>query len=239
MGLEKRRRNLEQLRIALSEFRQSEHLQLLEPFRNLFNAQTGEFLDTDGHLSGRDAFRMTSRSLFLTFVFATNLISYATSLVDYLQVLLEIEARSPRNKIQWPLQLGSAVKIATSRGGRSANPLEIGTHDVDAETDDDSDSDSDSMESPLKEKARKRPTKEERRSKTRERREKKYRLDPDADRPRNAFQRFLRTIGFAWAWQTSPEGLFALKYALVSIALWVPAICPSSVYFTYINRGLW
>lgn len=238
-GLEKRRANLEELRNALSEFRQSKHLRLLEPFRNLFDARTGEFLDTDDYLSGTDALRMTSRSLFLTFVFVTNLISYATALVDYLEVLLEIEGRSSRNRLQWPFHLSKAMKVATTRGGPAANPLEIGTHDVDAEDDIDSDSDSDSTHSSLKDKAARRSTKEEKRRKTRERREKKYRLGPDAERPRNAFQRFLRTIGSAWAWQSSPEGLFALKYALVSIALWVPAICPSSVYFTYINRGLW
>jgi hypothetical protein len=39
-----------------------------------------------------------------------------------------------------------------------------------------------------------------------------------------------------WKGVTSPEGIFALKYALVSIALWVPAVAPASAQFTYENR---
>lgn len=238
-GLEKRRTNLEELRTALSEFRQSDHLRLLEPFRSLFDEETGNFKDNADNLSDTDTFRLSTRSLFLTFVFVTNLVSYATTLIEFLQVLLEIEARSPCNKVQWPFQLKHAVKVATSRGGTSVNPLESGTHDVDGEDDEDSDSGTHSAPSVRAEKSRRKPTKEENRRKTLERRKAKYRLDPDADRPRNPLQRFLRTVGFAWVWQSSPEGLFALRYALISIALWVPAICPSSVYFTYVNCGLW
>lgn len=234
-GLDKRRANLEELRNALTDFRQSDHLQLLEPFRELFDAETGNFKNDTDNMSDTDSLRLSTRSLFLTFVFVTNLVSYATTLVEFLEVLLEVEARSPRNKIQWPFQLNNAVKVATSRDGTSVNPLEIGSDTIDDDDDDSSTTDSTSTA----DKTKKRPTKEEKRRKTEERRNTKYALDPDAERPRNALQRFLRTIGFAWAWQSSPEGLFALRYALVSIALWVPAICPSSVYFTYIHRGLW
>jgi hypothetical protein len=234
-GLDKHRANLEELRNALADFRQSDHLQLLEPFRDLFDAETGNFKNNADNMSDTDTFRLSTRSLFLTFVFVTNLVSYATTLVQFLEVLLEVEARSPRNQIQWPFQLNTAVKVATSRDGASVNPLEIGSDSVDEDDDDRSTTDSEDNH----EKTKKRQTKEEKRRKTEERRKRKYALDPDAERPRNALQRFLRTIGFAWAWQSSPEGLFALRYALVSIALWVPAICPSSVYFTYVNRGLW
>lgn len=234
-GLDKHRANLEELRNALADFRQSDHLQLLEPFRDLFDAETGNFKNNPDNMSDTDTFRLSTRSLFLTFVFVTNLVSYATTLVEFLEVLLKVEARSPRNKIQWPFQLNKAVKVATSRDGASVNPLDIGSDSTDENDDDTSTTDS----SDNHEETKKRPTKEEKRRKTEQRRKTKYALDPDAERPRNALQRFLRTIGFAWAWQSSPEGLFALRYALVSIALWVPAICPSSVYFTYVNRGLW
>lgn len=203
----------------------------------MFDADTGNFVNDADHMSDTDTFRLSTRSLFLTFVFVTNLVSYATTLTDFLEVLVEVEARSPRNKIQWPFQLGSAVKVATSRDGTSVDPLEIGSDSGD--NDDESESTTLAPSSLAAEKQKTKPTKDEKRRKTEERRRNKYALDPDAERPRNALQRCLRTIGFAWAWQSSPEGLFALKYALVSIALWIPAICPSSVYFTYIHRGLW
>ncbi|KAJ9113890.1 hypothetical protein QFC19_000084 [Naganishia cerealis] len=241
-GLTKRKAAIEELQAALEDFRNVEHIKLLEPFRDMFDPETGDYKDHPDNLSDADAFRFSTRSLFTSFVFVTNLISYSTTLIDFLQTLLEVEARSPRNKVQWPTALRKIVKIAMDRGGGSAmNPLEIGTQDMDAERDSDSDDDDDtaatsSTRTLVDSKAK---AKEERQQRVKERRRKKYHLDPDAELPKNGLQRFLRTIGLVWRWQSSPEGLFALKYSLVSIALWVPAICPSSAYFTYIHRGLW
>jgi hypothetical protein len=226
-GLMKRKAAIDELRDALEEFRTVEHMKLLEPFRDLFDSETGDFKEHPDSMSDADAFRLSTRSLFTSFVFVTNLISYSTTLIDYLQTLLEIEARSPKNKIQWPTALRKIARIALSRSETAINPLEIGTQDVDS--DDDSDD----------EDLKKRQAKEQRRQKTEERRRKKYHVNPDAEQPKNGLQRFLRTIGLAWRWQSSPQGLFALKYSLVSIALWIPSIVQSSAYFTYVNRGLW
>lgn len=235
-GLMKRKAAIEELKDALGEFRTAEHIKLLEPFRELFDSETGDFKNHPDNLSDADAFQLSTRSLFVSFVFVTNLISYSTTLIDFLETLLEIEARSPKNKIQWPTALRKIAKIAMSHGGAAINPLEIGTQDVDAETDS-SDDEDDSSTSTMQDK--KREAKEQRRQKTAERRRKKYRVDPDAEMPRNGLQRFLRTIGLAWRWQTSPQGLFALKYSLVSIALWIPSVVQRSAYFNYVNRGLW
>lgn len=230
-GLMKRKAAIDELRDALEEFRTVEHMKLLEPFRELFDPETGDFKDHPDSMSDADAFRLSTRSLFTSFVFVTNLISYSTTLIDFLQTLLEVEARSPKNKIQWPTALRKIARIAMSREKTSMNPLEIGTQDVDAETDSEDESDDEDL--------KKQQAKEQRRQKTEERRRKKYHVNPDAEPPRNGLQRFLRTIGLAWRWQSSPQGLFALKYSLVSIALWIPSIVQSSAYFTYVNRGLW
>ncbi|KAJ9117013.1 hypothetical protein QFC22_004671 [Naganishia vaughanmartiniae] len=236
-GLQKRKAAIVELQDALEQFRTVEHIKLLEPFRSLFDPETGDFKSHLGNLSDADVFKLSSRSLFTSFVFVTNLISYSTTLIEFLQTLLEIEARSPQNKVQWPTAFRKIAKIAMSRGGSAINPLEIGTQDVDAVADSDSDDDDDSTTSTLVDAKAK--AKEAKRQQSKDAKKKKYRLDPDAELPKNGLQRFLRTIGLAWRWQSSPEGLFALKYALVSIALWIPAICPSSAYFTYVNRGLW
>ncbi len=37
----------------------------------------------------------------------------------------------------------------------------------------------------------------------------------------------------------SPEGIFSLRHAVVSIVLWIPAVCSSSAWFYYDNRGIW
>lgn len=60
--------------------------------------------------------------------------------------------------------------------------------------------------------------------------------DPDAGDPRNALQRLGRHIYTLWKGLTGHSGIFALKYALVSIALFVPAVCENSAQFYYENR---
>ena len=130
------------------------------------------------------------------------------------------------NRTHWPTALGSLFKVATSPGGK-VNPLEIG--DLDEDTDShgqEAVEDSSTLtagSTSTTEKATARPKKEYR----------VYPRDPEADPPHNGVQRFARRMRAVWQWQTSPQGIFALKYSLVSIALWIPAICPSSAFFTY------
>lgn len=59
---------------------------------------------------------------------------------------------------------------------------------------------------------------------------------PDAGVPKNAVQKFGRRLAVLWRGLTSASGIFALKFGIVSIALWVPAVCPSSAWFYYTNR---
>ena len=37
----------------------------------------------------------------------------------------------------------------------------------------------------------------------------------------------------------SPEGIFAFRLGIVSVALWIPAVCHSSAWLYYENRGVW
>ena len=37
----------------------------------------------------------------------------------------------------------------------------------------------------------------------------------------------------------SPKGIFAFRLGIVSVALWVPAVCHSSAWLYYDNRGVW
>ncbi|KAK0529713.1 hypothetical protein OC842_004149 [Tilletia horrida] len=66
-----------------------------------------------------------------------------------------------------------------------------------------------------------------------------YAPDPDALPPSNALQRFSRLVSNAYDTACSTDGIFALRYALVSFAVWIPAVIPSSAGFYYQNRGLW
>ncbi|CAD6928474.1 unnamed protein product [Tilletia controversa] len=66
-----------------------------------------------------------------------------------------------------------------------------------------------------------------------------YAPDPDALPPTNAMQRFSRVLSNAYDTACSPDGIFALRYSLVSFLVWIPAVVSSSAGFSYSNRLLW
>lgn len=63
--------------------------------------------------------------------------------------------------------------------------------------------------------------------------------NPDALPPTTAFGRVFLKLGAFFRFFKSPEGIFGLRHAVVSVALWVPSVCASSAWFYYGNRGLW
>ncbi|KZT02812.1 uncharacterized protein LAESUDRAFT_729774 [Laetiporus sulphureus 93-53] len=69
--------------------------------------------------------------------------------------------------------------------------------------------------------------------------EKAYSRDPDAGPPSNFVQHIMNTVHGAYLWAKTPEALFAFKYAALTIALWIPAVCKTSAHFIYAQKGLW
>ena len=63
--------------------------------------------------------------------------------------------------------------------------------------------------------------------------------NPDALPPTTDMGRSLVKIGAVFRFLKSDEGIFSLRVAVVSVALWVPAVCRSTAWFYYGNRGLW
>ncbi|KAG5220609.1 membrane protein [Salix suchowensis] len=51
--------------------------------------------------------------------------------------------------------------------------------------------------------------------------------------------RFAVRLGSFFRWFKSAEGIFALRTAVVTLALWIPAVAPSSAGFNYQHKGLW
>lgn len=51
--------------------------------------------------------------------------------------------------------------------------------------------------------------------------------------------RFAVRLGSFFRWFKSAEGIFALRTAVVTLALWIPAVVPSSAGFNYQHKGLW
>lgn len=52
--------------------------------------------------------------------------------------------------------------------------------------------------------------------------------DPDASLPRNGRQRFTLKLYRFGAWFSTAEAVFALKYAALTILLWLPQVIPAS-----------
>ena len=63
--------------------------------------------------------------------------------------------------------------------------------------------------------------------------------NPDAFPPKTTFRRFLLKLAPFFRFFESANGIFALRMGLVSVALWVPAVCHSSAWIYYSNKGLW
>jgi hypothetical protein len=55
----------------------------------------------------------------------------------------------------------------------------------------------------------------------------------------SAFGRFFVALGGALCFFKTADGIFALQHAVVSLALWVPAVMPRTAWFYYANKGLW
>ncbi|KAF8608867.1 hypothetical protein BDV93DRAFT_465925 [Ceratobasidium sp. AG-I] len=66
-----------------------------------------------------------------------------------------------------------------------------------------------------------------------------YRRDPDAKPPKGLVQNLTYTVWSIWSFFRTNEAIFALKYAIVTIALWLPQVLKSSAEFTYNEKGLW
>ncbi|KAG8751127.1 hypothetical protein FRC11_009675, partial [Ceratobasidium sp. 423] len=66
-----------------------------------------------------------------------------------------------------------------------------------------------------------------------------YRRDPDARPPKGVIQSLTFAIWSIWHFFRSNEAIFAIKYTIVTIALWLPQVFKSSAEFTYNEKGLW
>jgi hypothetical protein len=60
--------------------------------------------------------------------------------------------------------------------------------------------------------------------------------NPDARKPTSPLGRASVALGSLLHFFITPKGLFALRYALLSLALWVPAVVPRTAWFYYANK---
>ena len=117
-----REKNVAELRAALTEFRETKHFHLLEPFREAF--------DSSGHLRAEAAsmLRLSSRDVFQCHVFTTNLIAFSLSLIDFLTFLLEVERANSYSRMQLPTKFTKKLVESANERGAGGNPLDMGAN---------------------------------------------------------------------------------------------------------------
>ncbi|KAF8525171.1 hypothetical protein BU17DRAFT_62876 [Hysterangium stoloniferum] len=154
-------------------------------------------------------------AVFYAFVFQANLIWVAEGILNLLETLAEIARKRPRSRLWAPKSLRAIWKLITANDDGDDSPF----HEDDPPID------------PV----------EVQRAQMSERcfiqclSEK----DPDSKPPTNAFQHVAAFIFRCFAWCKTPKALYAFKYTIVSVALWLPGVFKTSAFFNYANKGIW
>ncbi|KAJ7730484.1 hypothetical protein DFH07DRAFT_993871 [Mycena maculata] len=215
----------ERLGRSLEAFRRVERVKLIAPFERFFDAETGRLKESIGRGGeGEDMFAV--RSLFICFVFCDTLDAFAMRLHRVLTLVADLDKKRPGPRLWMPSGFGKIWRKITSReaGAADTQPLAMGTasdptkFEEEAGTGADEDEDEDDAAA---EEAPARPR------------------NPDALPPKSALGRFSVGLGAALRFFRSPVGIFALRHAVVSVALWIPAVVPRTAWFYYENKGIW
>ncbi|KDQ30176.1 hypothetical protein PLEOSDRAFT_1111192 [Pleurotus ostreatus PC15] len=211
---------------------QEGRVKLIEPYKQFFDVETGKLKETTKHLPTTEKF--TSRSLFLCFVFCDTLLVFSDRLSRVMRLVVDLDQKRSKVRMWAPSGFGKiGRKLMRSKGddvkgvvplamGSAADPSEY----VDSENSTMRDGDGDEEATRSKHEESHRGVDHHRRN-------------PDALPPRTGMGRFAVRLGAFLRWFKSAEGVFALRTAIVTLALWIPAVVPSSAGFNYEHKGLW
>lgn len=113
-----REESLHHLRMTLDQFRAHDVHAILAPFANTFDASGRLRSDLVGKL------RYSARDLFTCYLLTTSLTAFSQVLIELLELVLQVEQASPRNKWHFPTNIGKAIsENATDKTG--GNPLDM------------------------------------------------------------------------------------------------------------------
>ncbi|KAJ3509937.1 hypothetical protein NLJ89_g4950 [Agrocybe chaxingu] len=214
---------LKALEDALEEFRNVQRIKLVKPFEDFFDPVTRKLRHNS------DTF--ATKSLFICFVFVDTLDSFSERLVKLLKTIVEIDSQRPQPRFWFPGRIAKVREDISSVEFRGAGgPFSMGTTEDPTTFNTPSDrSTTDLLQ------AEKAAIKEAEKDIA----EAPKRRDPDAFPPTTAFGRFFVKLAAFFRFFKSAEGIFALRVAIVSVALWIPAVLHSSAWFYYENKGMW
>ena len=237
------------LREEHTRFMDKERLKIIAPFEKHFK------VDKEGMFQLEDesqrAFRSSSRPLFMCMVWVVSLSRVANHLAESAETFRDLAAKRQHNRIWFPKGLRKIGNIVMSKRTRAGGPLNVNQDPInehreraEAEDEEDDDDDETARESSAAsvhadpEKGNEQQ-KEKKNKKDRKRRAATARPDPDAMPPTNPAHYLGRGIVNVYDFVMSPTGIFALRTAVLSFALWLPQVVPASANFYYQQRGLW
>lgn len=217
---------LENLEKALSEFKEQERAQLLQPYERFFLPETGR-LPEDLINDPTNPEMFTARTLLLCFMFADTLVAFTEEIASLLRTAIELDSKRRKPRIWFPVSFSKRARKAAQGRKDEPDPLSMGnTKDLTSFKERNasvSSDESDATKAP-KQKKGKDP--------------RKYQT-PDALPPKSALDWFFVHFAAFCRYLRSPESVFGLRHAIVSIALWVPSVCASTAWFAYDNKALW
>ncbi|KAF7367705.1 hypothetical protein MSAN_00834300 [Mycena sanguinolenta] len=178
-------------------------------------------------------------SLFICFVFCDTLDAFAARVHRVLTIVADLDLRRPKPRLWFPPGFGKLGRRLLSRepANLDEQPLAMGTASDPTKFEDETNvstvGDDAEEEKPV---------------------QRAYCIslnvlnvsiiilvarNPDARAPTSTLGRFSVALGGALRFFKTPEGIFALRHAVVSLALWVPAVVPRTAWFYYSEKGLW
>lgn len=227
---------------SLQRFENDERLRLVMPYEKHFG-KAGSSADGPLILRSEEAreYRAGARSLFICLVWCFNVIGAGRNLVALTRAAHDTAVKRPKSKVWYPTGLRKLGHLLVSKdGGEAVNamPADSGSHSDEstmAESMHDEEADESSLETKAERKERKKAAKEEKAA-----RRAWGKRDADALAPSSAFHHFGRGLASAYRFAWSPRGLFALRFTIAGMALWIPAVVNQPVAaFSYNHRVLW
>ncbi|KAG8931810.1 hypothetical protein FRC02_002104 [Tulasnella sp. 418] len=197
---------LTKLKTALKDYTENRRHEILEPFKPFLVSFDDIQVDREGRLP------FSLRPLFLCFVFQSNLIWTAESLISLLTLVQAAQRKRPSRRLWAPKGIRSIVHLW--RGGPNHSPLGEDLPPID----DAPSSDDEDVEP-----------------------EKRYCRDPDSCPPQHIGHKLGQALYKGYMWTSRPETILS-KVALVGTNVEPPIVInahtPDSD-FTYAERGLW
>lgn len=235
--LQRMEKSYNELEMAREAFLHVDRLKLIEPYKDLFKNET--------HLSfeSQTLFRRASRPLFICLVFCSNLDSLCEETLGAYTSIIELAKKRSKNKIWFPTGLRKIGKLIKSKkpvtNSSQVHTFDVHDEDLHDEEDHDDDLDDDDHDKDQVNSSNTKIEDEESQPLLFNNAGRSKRCDPDAIPSNSAFYRFAKVIANSYHFLTSEGSIFGLRFAIVSFAMWIPAVVPNSAYFVYYNRGLW